>query len=189
MAGKPGGMNRMQADHSLPFGMVEYGIHTEESDIRAHVSVVNKTIYAFPTSAAVEAIKAGKWPLRLACQPGVKGPTGEGWCVDVDAIADLRRVKFLSWLGWTQFRADLPTSRKGRLAVLCVIGAMKRGRFPFWIDAEEDERENIQLLGTDILVFCRKKIQVKCDYNAGDRPAGTGNLFLQRAERNPLKHI
>jgi hypothetical protein len=65
---------------------------------------------------------------------------------------------------------------------------MKRGRFPFWLDATEDERQNVQILGTDILVFARKKVQVKCDYKAGDKPEGSGNLFLQRAERNPLRH-
>jgi hypothetical protein len=73
------------------------------------------------------------------------------------------------------------------MAVLCVIAAMKRGRFPFWLDAAEDKRENVQIQGTDIVVFCRKKVQVKCDYAAGDKPNGTGNLFLQRAERNPLR--
>lgn len=178
---------RVENEPALPFGLVEYGIHTEQSDVRAHVSVVNKTIYAFPTKSGIDAVKSGKWPLRLAGQPGVNGPTGEGWCVPLSAIHDLRRLPFSTWCGWTQFRADLSTSRKGQLAVLCVIAAMKLGRFPFWVDAEEDERENIQLQGTDILVFCRKKIQVKCDYNAGDRPLGTGNLFLQRAERNPLR--
>ena len=58
----------------------------------------------------------------------------------------------------------------------------------FWLDAAEDERENVQIQGTDILVFSRKRVQVKCDYRCGDRPLGTGNVFLQRAERNPLKH-
>ncbi len=167
--------------------LVEYGIHTEGSDIRAHVSAVNRTIYVFPTRNAVAAIARVSPPLRFAGQPGVDGPTGQGWPMPVEEIADLRRVRFQSWEGWTQLRPDLSTSRKGRLAVVCVIAAMKRGRFPFWLDAAEDERQNVQILGTDILVFCRKKVQVKCDYTAGDRPLGTGNLFLQRAERNPLK--
>jgi len=167
--------------------LFEYGIHTEASDIRAHVSVVNQVIYVFPTRAGIDAIERTHPPLRPAYQPDVVGPTAEGWVVDVNAIADLRRVRFQSWEGWTQFRPNLSTSRKGRLAVLAVIGAMKRGRFPFWLDTEEDERQHVQQLGTDILVFCRKRVQVKCDYHGGDKPAGTGNLFLQRAERNPLK--
>jgi hypothetical protein len=151
------------------------------------VSVVNQTIYVFPTRNGLEAIERTSPPLRSASQPGVKGRTAEGWCVAVNAIADLRRLHFKSWSGWSQWTPVLPTSRKGWLAVQCVIAAMKAGRFPFWLDAEEDERQNVQIQGTDLLVFCRKKVQVKCDYYAGDKPLGTGNLFLQRAERNPLK--
>ena len=172
---------------SLDAGLFEYGIHTEASDIRAHVSVVNRTVYVFQTRHGVEAIERVRPPLRTASQPGVVGPTAEGWVIGVDEIPDLRRVKFVSWPEWPEFSERLTTTAKGALAVRCVIAAMKLGRFPFWLDASEDERENVQILGTDILVFCRKKVQVKCDYRSGDRPLGTGNLFLQRAERNPLR--
>ena len=172
---------------SLDASLFEYGIHTEASDIRAHVSVVNRTIYVFQTRLGVEAIERENPPLRTASQPGVSGITAEGWVVAVTSIPDLRRVKFESWGGWPEFSEHLTTSAKGALAVRCTIEAMKRGRFPFWLDATEDERENVQILGTDILVFCRKRVQVKCDYRCGDRPLGTGNLFLQRAERNPLR--
>lgn len=171
----------------LDLELFEYGIQTEKSDIRAHVSVVNKAIYVFQTRAGIEAVTRTRPPLRSACQQGVVGITAEGWCVDVNSIADLRVLRFPSWEGWTQFRENLSTTGKGKLAVSCVIAAMKRGRFPFWVDASEDDRQNVQILGTDVLVFCRKKVQVKCDYRGGERPAGTGNLFLQRAERNPLK--
>ena len=172
---------------SLDAGLFEYGIHTEASDIRAHVSVVNKTVYVFQTRNGVEAIERVRPPLRTASQPGVVGPTAEGWLVDVAEIPDLRRVKFLSWDGWATFAERLTTTEKGALAVRCVIATMKLGRFPFWLDATEDERAHVQILGTDILVFCRKRVQVKCDYRCGDRPLGTGNLFLQHAERNPLR--
>ena len=168
--------------------LFEYGIQTERSDVRAHVSVVNQTIYVFQTALGVEAIERTNAPLRTATQPGVDGPTAEGWLVDVNAINDLRRVKFLSWDGWPRIAEARTTTAKGTLAVECVIQAMRRGRFPFWLDAAEDERENVQIQGTDILVFCRKRVQVKCDFRCGDKPLGTGNVFLQRAERNPLKH-
>jgi hypothetical protein len=165
--------------------LFEYGIQTEHSDIRAHVSVVNRTIYVFKTAAGVAATERAEQ--RTACQPGVDGPTAEGWVVPVEQIGDLRRLRFESWAGWDEFLPTLTTSQKGALAVACVREAMRLGRFPFWVDAVEDDRENVQILGTDILVFCRKKVQVKCDYRCGDRPRGTGNVFLQRAERNPLK--
>ena len=167
--------------------LFEYGIQTEASDVRAHVSVVNATIYVFPTRCGIEAITRERPPLRPAFQDGVAGATAEGWLVKMDWIEDLRRVKFYSWDGWKDFTERLSTSQKGVLAVRCVIDSMKRGRFPFWLDASEDEREHVQVKGTDILVFCKKRVQVKCDYRGGDGPLGTGNLFLQKAERNPLK--
>jgi hypothetical protein len=169
-----------------------YGIHEERSDVRAHVSVVNRTVYVFPTRNGIEAIKRENPPLRPAGQPGVEGPTAEGWLVKPDAIADMRRVRFYSWEGWKEFNKKLTTTKKGKLAVQCVIETMRRGKFPFWIDATEDQRKDIQVSGTDVLVFCKKRIQVKCDYDAGERNGpngertGTGHLFLQKSERNPL---
>ncbi len=49
----------------------------------------------------------------------------------------------------------------------------------------------MQIRGVDIVVRGQWRIQVKCDYDAGRGKdgSGTGNLFLQVAERNPLKRI
>jgi len=58
-----------------------------------------------------------------------------------------------------------------------------------WINAKESEQKDVQLRGTDILVACNKRIQVKCDYRSGKKPNGTGNLFLQKSERNPFKRF
>lgn len=171
----------------LDLELFEYGIQTENSDIRAHVSVVNKTIYVFPTRRGVEAIAERPRAERYASQRDVTGPTAKGWLVPVGDIRDLRRIRFPTWEGWCQFAPTLSTAQKGALALACVVAAMKRVGFPFWLDAAEDERENMQVAGTDLVVFCRKKVQVKCDYYGGDKPAGTGNVFLQRAERNPRR--
>ena len=167
---------------NAPAELFEYGIQTEKSDVRAHVSVVNKTIYIFPTKNGLEAIERNKPPMADAGQPGVVGRTATGWLVKLEWIEDLRQLRFHSWRGWELFRPSMSTTEKGQLAIQCVVEVMRLGRFPFWLDASEDERENVQISGTDILVFCRKKVQVKCDWRAGE----TGNVFLQRAERNPL---
>lgn len=164
-----------------------YGIQTENSDIRAHVSVVNRIIYVFPTENGRAAIALKKPPLRTATQPGVNGITADGWLVDISWIPDLRRIKAWSWPGWHRFSPDLTTTEKGRLAIESVMYAMQNGKFPLWLKATEDRDRNIQIAGTDILLCCKKHIQVKCDYRGGDKPLGTGNLFLQRAERNPLR--
>ncbi len=55
--------------------LFEYGIHTEASDIRAHVSVVNRRIDVFPTKAGVDAVERTAPPLRSAYQHGVVGRT------------------------------------------------------------------------------------------------------------------
>lgn len=163
--------------------LFEYGIHTERSDVRAHVSGADKTVYVFQTKNGVEAIRVNDPPLRSAGQPGVVGKTAEGWLVKPEWIEDMRCVRFHSWPDWSLYSPSMSTTEKGKLAVRCVVEVMRLGRFPFWLDATEDERENVQISGTDILVFCRKRVQVKCDWRAGE----TGNLFLQRAERNPLR--
>lgn len=167
--------------------LFEHGIHTEDSDVRAHVSVVNQTIYVFPTRSGLEAIERYRPPVRPAFQQGVEGPTAEGWIVKVEWIADLRRLQFKSWDGWSRFNPNASTSQKGALAVECVVETMRLGRFPFWVNATEDQRQDVQIKGTDLLIFCRKRVQVKCDYASGDKPLGTGNLYLQNAERNPLR--
>ena len=167
--------------------LFEYGIQTEQSDIRAHVSVVNRTIYVFRTVMALRAMKDHPQQLKTATQQGVLGPTANGMPMPIENIPDLRRIKYPKWPHWDQFRENLSTSEKGSLAVKCVLDCMRWGFFPFWVNASEDDRENVQLKGTDILVFCRKKVQVKCDYCCGDKPLGTGNIYLQTAERNPRR--
>lgn len=166
--------------------LFEYGIHTEASDVRAHVSVVGRSIYAFRTRHGLDAIARLHPATASAWQPGVSGRTAEGWLVPPNEIADCRRLRFYSWPRWSAFSDDLSTSEKGRLAVECVVESMRAGRFPFWILASEDERREVQVKGTDIVVFCKQRVQVKCDWRCGDGPGATGNLFLQRAERNPL---
>jgi hypothetical protein len=171
--------------------LFEYGIHTENSDIRAHVSVANKSVYVFKTACGVDALDRGL--LRFAEQPGYVGPTARGKIVPWREIEDIRELKFSSWDKWSEFKEDKKTSEKGRLAVECVTTIMRLGRFPLWLDSFEDKRQNIQISGADIVLFCRKKIQVKCDYYCGRSASeggnGTGNLFLQMAEINPFSYV
>ena len=57
---------------NAPPDLFEYGIHTEDSDVRAHVSVVDKSVYVFPTSNGVRAIEQNKPPVRPAYQNGLR---------------------------------------------------------------------------------------------------------------------
>lgn len=163
----------------------EYGIHTELSDIRAHVSVVNQSVYVFKTKAGVHAIHEHTPPVRYASQAGVNGITAEGWLVRPEWINGLQTLK-PKLFEWSKFQPSLSTSQKGALAVEVVFYLIRVGRFPLWADAEEEKETGMQLKGSDIIVTCNRRIQVKCDYYSGPKP-GTGNLFLQRAECNPRR--
>ena len=162
--------------------LFEYGIHTEESDVRAHVSVVNEAVYVFPTANGLAAIHGGKE--AFAGQPGVVGITAKGMVVKVDDIEDMRKIPN-PLFEWTGFQGS--TSEKGARAVACVVDLMHRGFFPFWVSADEVDDAAIQIKGADLIVHFGQRVQVKCDYRGGDKPLGTGNLFLQIAERNPRR--
>jgi hypothetical protein len=91
---------------------------------------------------------------------------------------------------WQRFREDQSSTEKGKHAVDVAIEALRAGKFPLWVyDARETEQTNLQIKGTDLMLTVQWKIQVKCDYWAGrgDDGQGTGNLYLQVAELNPLK--
>lgn len=166
----------------------EYGILTENSDIRAHVSIVNKAIYVFETVNGIEVVRnKTAAELRNAYQPGVSGVTAKGWPVAIDEIVGLRKVD-LSLIRWKEHDKNaMSTSQKGSLAVSVVIYSLKNGLFPMWIESSESDDATIQISGTDVVLAFKKRIQVKCDWACGEKPKGTGNLFLQFSERNPLK--
>jgi len=53
---------------------------------------------------------------------------------------------------------------------------------------QEINERMMQISGIDVTMQDNMKIQVKMDYNGGDkRLGGTGNLYLQTAECNPYR--
>ena len=58
--------------------LVDYGIHNEASNIRAHVGVLAKTLFVFPTVCAVRVMT--QFEKKPARQPGVVGITAMGCC-------------------------------------------------------------------------------------------------------------
>ena len=164
--------------------LVEHGIQTEDSDIRCHVAPGTRTIFVFRTAAALSIMEAAVE--RAASQPGVVGVTARGRVVQWHAIPGIRRLRWESVEWWTWFSRDQSTTEKGRNAVLVVQRLLGAGRFPIWCGYVGESLDvDIQISGTDLIVAGHWRIQVKCDYDAG--PGGTGNLFLQTAECNPLR--
>ncbi len=171
--------------------LFDYGIAQEQSDIRAHVAVAMRTIFVFRTKIAAALLgRPHQYRLVSAGQPGVEGPTATGYLVPPGDIPGIRRIECCKdprwWAHFTDERAD--TGAKGDAAVGVVVWLLRYGRFPLWVDADESEDRDIQRSGTDIIVCCKQRIQVKCDWHAGN-PAKSGCLFLQVSERNPLKKV
>jgi len=184
------------ATNSAP-QLFDYGIQNEQSDLRAHVCPLVRRVYVYPTVEGRRATEAGGRSARPAYQAGVTGPTAMGYCVPP---FDIRRcvaleVRADAWAAATFCETD-DTSTKGAKAVRFVAGMIRAGVFPlpYAIDqCDADPSRTMQINGDDIVVTVgsnRVHIQVKCDYRGGDVAlGGTGNLYLQVAERNPLRKV
>lgn len=169
--------------------LFESGIQTERSDVRAHVGPLARRVFVFKTVEGIKAIEKYSPPLGYAGQPGVNGCTAEGWKVRLEWIDGLVCIPCTTY-DWSIFDRCRNTSEKGKAACDLVVALLERGRFPVFANASEDDRVSVQINGADIVIFAKQKIQVKCDMRAGlpqHHPDCTGNLFLQRKERNPLK--
>ena len=171
--------------------LFDYGIHNEASNIRAHVGVLSRTLFVFPTVCARRVMVS--FPVLPAFQPGVRGATARGHCVPPSAIDNIQRL-LINPKRLDGFEEALSTSEKGNRAVAIVMAFLKAGRFPLWLEGEFVTDPEIQITGTDILVRGSWKIEVKCDFRASDvlgdpHPRCTGNLYLQTAERNPRSLI
>lgn len=166
--------------------LIKYGIEEEESDIRAHVSVIGGVVYVYPTGDGIKAIKKGIYKKLPVWTNGIQ--TAEGYVVPPQDIPHCRTVELPEFvIQAAHFNEYDGTSLKGQKAVFVVKWLLKAGMFPLWLSSEIIEDHEMQVKGTDILVRLDTRIQVKCDYNAGDRIGCTGNLFIQIAECNPFK--
>lgn len=175
--------------------LVSYGIHSENSDLRAHVCVNAGMVYVYPTRKGIDAIKNGNYRLARAYQKGILTPTAEGFLVPPEDIWGLLSIN----AKWAMEKAGhidygMSTSAKGAWAVNVVRNLLAYGYFPLWGNSEVIDDLDIQIKGVDIIVTARARIQVKCDFDGGSPrrhgPEGnrvTGNLFLQVAECNPFR--
>ena len=174
--------------------LFDYGIQNEDSHIRAHVCPQVKRVYIYPTSEGIRALSNGRE--AYGYQPGVAEPTAKGYLVEPFKIGKCLALQINNRV-WEHFKfqENETTTEKGRKAVKLVVSMIKEGLFPLptAIIANADLSKNIQVKGDDVIVWTQKaciKIQVKCDFRGGEKQlGGTGYLYLQTAERNPLKYF
>lgn len=96
------------------------------------------------------------------------------------------------WMNdYVNFQETDSTTMKGDKAVKIVMKMIHIGWFALPVMALEVSDYILQREGLDVLVAGKWRIQVKCDYTGGEpaqiKPRVSGNLFLQIAERNPLR--
>jgi hypothetical protein len=174
--------------------LIDYGIQSEDSHIRTHVCPQVRRVYVYPTMQGIEALNKGRE--ALGYQPGVDGPTAKGRLIspfDIDKCVCLQ-INNRAWDAINFINTD-STTVKGEKAVKLVVNMIKAGLFPLpaGIIIDPNVSKSIQIKGDDIFVWTQKscvKIQVKCDFRGGDKIlGGTGHLYLQTAERNPLRRL
>lgn len=171
--------------------LVEYGILQEASDFRIHVAYKIQHIYVFPTKDAVKAIFLNDFKKVPASVDG-DIITAKGFLAPPDMIQNMQKILIPLDLykSYPIQQYGQTTTTKGLLAINIVVGMLKKSliNLPVKIDITDDL--SIQIKGADIIVSSSLRLQVKCDYKAGDQlRGGTGNLFLQTEECNPYKLI
>ena len=172
--------------------LVEYGIQTEDSDLRAHVCVNAGIVYVFPTKLSVPLVTTGKYrsvPV-ISYIDGREIITARGYTVPVEDIPQVIPANAKYFIDKARFSPDDSTSAKGDKAVAVVRSMLRLGWFPLPCNPEIIDDISMQLDGLDIIVSGKHRIQVKCDYRGGSParyPDVTGNLFLQVSECNPSR--
>ena len=188
------GMQGMLIQDPIPACLIEYGIQTEESDYRVHVSFDTQTVFMFPTEAGRQAVadyEDKRIRPHLATDPAVRDgdPTARGFKVFWKHIQDCQRIPIPKHI-FNVHRCILSdrTSVKGEAAAGIVLEMVRNGLIRLPMIASEVTDLGLQMRGQDMLVARGAAIQIKCDWFAGHiYPDGSmRGLYLQTHERNPL---
>lgn len=167
--------------------LMPYGIHDEQTDMRAHVCVVVRRIYVYATKAANELLTNRVYPTASAFQGELQ--TATGYLVPPKDIPGCRQIEPPE-VYWSLYpiTSTMSTTEKGDKAAHIVELALKSGLIALPAQPRLIEDMDLQIKGVDIIASIHARIQVKCDFNGGPKSlGGTGNLFLQIAEANPYK--
>lgn len=173
--------------------LADYGIHNEKSDIRLHVCPKIQRVYLYETKHGVAAIATGRYQKKPAGQyvNGQYHVTASGYLVPVFDIVGCQEFMLPDDI-WRQYpmSENDSTSKKGMAAVRLVRAALIARAITLPGQVAVIEEKSLQIDGVDLIVQVSLRLQVKCDFRGGNRAlGGTGNLYLQTSELNPLKAI
>jgi len=168
--------------------MIKHGIEEEHSDIRAHVSLLGKQITVYKTADMLELLNKNSYKETVAFQPGWEDTTSKGWLVPLKDI-HTKVVLHSSVFEWHKFtHSSMNLSERGKMAVAAVKCAILANKFPLWVCGYTTNDKDLDIQGTDIIVDTQRHIQVKYDWLSCPRSkGGSGNLYIQTHECNPLK--
>jgi hypothetical protein len=188
-------MQGMLLQDPIPSCLKEYGIQTEDSDYRVHVSFDTRSVFMFPTKAgrrAVEDYESKRIKPVLATDPAVRDgqPTARGFKVFWKHIDECQRIPIPDHIFY-KHSCSLHdrTSVKGAAAAQIAMEMVNAGLIRLPMMACEVFDLGAQMRGQDMIVTRGASIQIKCDWFAGhEYPDGSiRGLYLQTHERNPLK--
>lgn len=170
--------------------LVDYGIQNEQSDVRIHIGVYARQAYVFKTRAGYNSIDSVRHRRVSVNTNGIT--TAIGYLVPPRDINGCQIVPIPSNIfdrfGIARFPEKGYESEKGATATYIASEMLKAGLIPLRLHITEIDDKKMQIMGVDIMIAANIKIQVKCDYRAGNgqHPRCTGNLFLQVQECNPF---
>lgn len=177
--------------------LVNYGIHTEQSDWRVHVCVLARRVYVFPPPAAVQAVNRRAVKDQAGNKQVFTGDvmTATGYAIPVAEIDPIYEILIPKALLGHDHRSNAPfiihhdmdTSVKGRRAEALVKWMWLHNMFPFMrpLSIQEQREKKDQIKGMDLKLI-GPNLEVKCDFAGGVGNGATGNLFIQLSECNPF---
>jgi len=167
--------------------LIHHGIQNEQVDLRFHVSITTKSVYIFEPRHAIAAMQTGLYINVPVFTGNVK--TATGYLIPPESIKNCRRVPIPDDLMYRAgFSKNDSTSMKGAKAEAIVNQMIRLGLISLVLDTVIITDEEMQINGSDIVADLAQSFQVKCDWKAGPKElGGSGNLFIQDTECNPLR--
>jgi len=169
--------------------LVEYGIQNDKSDFHAHVGCIVRNVFVFKTAEAHALILSDRYPLKSVSLDGAI-VTAQGYAVPLSHLrAQTVVIPPTIWDKWAIHKND-STDIKGLRAVSIVRWLLTNGRIALPLKSQIVDDISLQIDGQDIVISNSLRMQVKCDFLAGERNGGgSGNVFLQTKECNPYRFI